>query len=246
MGAAIIKNEGIGSLYKGLSAGLLRQATYTTARMGIFNNISAALKDLNQGKPLPLWQKAVAGLAAGGLGAFVGNPADLTLLRMQADSTLPPEQRRNYKGIADAFTRIVREDGIVGLFRGATPTIVRAMALNMGMLASNDQAKEALEAAGVPKTPATLGGAFIAGFFASACSLPFDFVKTRLQKMTPLPDGTMPYKSAIDCAIKTVMNEGPLALYTGFPTYIIRIGPHVVFTLMFMDYLPKLEKQYGL
>lgn len=34
-----------------------------------------------------------------------------------------------------------------------------------------------LEAAGVPKTPATLGGAFIAGFFASACSLPFDFVK---------------------------------------------------------------------
>ena len=114
------------------------------------------------------------------------------------------------------------------------------------MLASNDQAKEMLEAAGVPKTPATLGGAFIAGFFASACSLPFDFVKTRLQKMTPLPDGTMPYKSAVDCAIKTVMKEGPLALYTGFPTYIIRIGPHVVFTLMFMDYLPKLEKQWGL
>ena len=26
-----------------------------------------------------------------------------------------------------------------------------------------------------------LGGALIAGFFASACSLPFDFVKTRIQ-----------------------------------------------------------------
>ena len=37
--------------------------------------------------------------------------------------------------------RIVKEDGAVGLFRGAGPTVVRAMALNMGMLASNDQVR---------------------------------------------------------------------------------------------------------
>jgi len=41
--------------------------------------------------------------------------------------------------VGNAFVRIVREDGAAGLFRGATPTIVRAMALNMGMLASNEQ-----------------------------------------------------------------------------------------------------------
>lgn len=45
----------------------------------------------------------------------------------------------------------------------------------------------------------------VAGFFASFFSLPFDFVKTRMQKMTPLPDGTMPYKSSIDCAIKVCL-----------------------------------------
>lgn len=49
-----------------------------------------------------------ASLAAGGLGAVVGTPADLSLIRMQADSTLPPEQRRNYKGVGDALTRIIR------------------------------------------------------------------------------------------------------------------------------------------
>ncbi len=37
--------------------------------------------------------------------------------------------------------RIVKEDGAVGLFRGAGPTVVRAMALNMGMLASNDEVR---------------------------------------------------------------------------------------------------------
>lgn len=54
-------------------------------------------------QPLPLWQKAGAGLTAGGLGALVGSPADLTLIRMQADATLPLENRRNYKGVGDAM-----------------------------------------------------------------------------------------------------------------------------------------------
>ena len=35
----------------------------------------------------------------------------------------------------------MKEDGAIGLFRGAGPTVVRAMALNMGMLASNDEVR---------------------------------------------------------------------------------------------------------
>ena len=46
----IIAKEGFGGLYRGLSAGLLRQATYTTARLGIFNNLSIYLKKANDGK----------------------------------------------------------------------------------------------------------------------------------------------------------------------------------------------------
>lgn len=73
------------------SAGLLRQATYTTARMGIFNKLSEELKEMNKDTGVvPIWQNAVAGQIAGGLGAVVGNPADLSLIRMQADGVLPP------------------------------------------------------------------------------------------------------------------------------------------------------------
>ena len=46
----IVKQDGFGSLYKGLSAGLLRQATYTTARLGIFQGLSDYLKKANDGK----------------------------------------------------------------------------------------------------------------------------------------------------------------------------------------------------
>lgn len=50
MGAAIVKQDGVGALYRGLSAGLLRQATYTTARLGIYQIFSDALTTYNNGQ----------------------------------------------------------------------------------------------------------------------------------------------------------------------------------------------------
>lgn len=244
--ASIVKNEGFSTLYTGLSAGLLRQATYTTARLGLHTNIVAKLKEMNDGKPLPLSQKAFAGLAAGGLGAIFGSPADLSLIRMQADGTLPVAERRNYKGAGDALMSIVKEEGVGGLFTGAGPTAVRAMALNMGMLAANDQAKEMITAAGYPGAPATFGASAVAGFFASFFSLPFDYVKTQLQKMRPLPDGTMPYSGAADCAMKTFVEGGPFKFYTGFPTYYVRIAPHAMITLIMLDAINQFQKSNGM
>ena len=86
------------------------------------------------------------------------------------------------------------------------------------------QAKELLEEAGFAKDgkAVVLGGSIIAGFCAAACSLPFDFVKTRIQKMEKQADGSYPYKSPVDCALKTFREEGFLKFYTGFPTYCLR------------------------
>lgn len=245
--AGIIKNEGVATLYTGLSAGLLRQATYTTARLGLFKQISASLTEYNgKDKPLPLHLKALAGLSAGGLGAMFGSPADLSLIRMQADGTLPAAERRNYKGVMDAMSSIVKEDGVGGLFAGAGPTVVRAMALNMGMLASNEQAKETLAGMGVKGITNTLGASAIAGFFASAFSLPFDYVKTQLQKQKPDANGKLPYSGTLDCAMKTFAEGGPLKFYTGFPTYYVRIAPHAMLTLLFQDAITKFAKKQGI
>ncbi|KAI8439819.1 hypothetical protein MSG28_013486 [Choristoneura fumiferana] len=40
--------------------------------------------------------KLLTGITAGAIGAVVGNPAEVALIRMTADGRLPPEQRRNY------------------------------------------------------------------------------------------------------------------------------------------------------
>jgi solute carrier family 25 oxoglutarate transporter 11 len=63
---------------------------------------------------------------------------------MQADSTLPAAQRRNYKNAFHGIYRIIADEGVLALWKGAGPTVARAMSLNMGMLASYDQSVELL------------------------------------------------------------------------------------------------------
>lgn len=114
--------------------------------------------EANDGKPLPLYQKALCGLTAGAIGASVGSPADLALIRMQADATLPIAQRRNYTNAIQALYRIGADEGILSLWKGAGPTVVRAMALNMGMLASYDQSVEFFkDTVGLGEMPTVVG-----------------------------------------------------------------------------------------
>ncbi|CAA6659086.1 unnamed protein product [Spirodela intermedia] len=243
----MVAQEGFGSLYKGLSAGLLRQATYTTARLGSFRVLTNKAIEANEGKPLPLLQKAFIGLTAGAIGASVGSPADLALIRMQADATLPLAQRRNYKNAFHALYRIVADEGVLSLWKGAGPTVVRAMALNMGMLASYDQSVEFFrDSLGLGEYSTVVGASAVSGFFASACSLPFDYVKTQIQKMQPDASGKFPYTGSFDCAIQTLKSGGPLKFYTGFPVYCVRIAPHVMMTWIFLNQIQKVEKQLGL
>merc|ERR1739847_258225 len=126
-------------------------------------------------------------------------------------------------------------EGVGGLFKGAAPTATRAMALNFGMLGFNTKAKEVLADMGVAKggSVQVFGASAIAGFFASFFSLPFDYVKTQVQKMKPDPvTGELPFKGPIDCAMQQVKNGGITRLWTGFPTYYVRIAPHAMITLI--------------
>merc|ERR1711972_1196664 len=137
--------------------------------------------------------------------------------------------------------------GPAALFSGAVPTATRAMALNFGMLAFNAQGKEMLQAAGAPEPLQVFGASAIAGFFASFFSLPFDFVKTQMQKQKPDPvTGELMYKSSLDCAAKTMAAGGPLRFYAGFPTFYIRIAPHAMITLIAQDAIKKFWGSVGL
>lgn len=83
-----------------------------------------------------------------------------------------------------------------------------------------------------------VGASTVSGFFAAAFSLPFDYVKTQIQKMQPDAAGKYPYTGSVDCAVKTLKTGGPLRFYTGFPVYCVRIAPHVMVCSLSMSLSP--------
>lgn len=134
--------------------------------------------------------------------------------------------------------RIVREEGPLGLWKGASPTVVRAMVLNLGMLAPYDYCKDIFKKLGLKSERGrNLAASAVSGFLASYMSLPFDYMKTKMQKMKPNPDGTMPYKSMPDALVKTIKNEGFFGLWKGFPIFYARIAPPVMSILVLSDVL---------
>jgi len=47
----------------------------------------------------------------------------------------------------------------------------------------------------------------------------------------------LPYKGLSDAFAQTLKKEGVSGLWTGFPTYYVRIAPHAMLTLLISDIL---------
>lgn len=223
----MIAQDGFMSLYDGISAGLLRQVVYGTSRLGFFFTFEDALKRRAEqsGSTYGFGQRALAGLAAGGLGSFIGNPVEVALIRMQSDGLKPLAQRANYASVFHALTHIARAEGLRGLWAGSYPTVVRAMSTNFGQLAFFSETKNQLGLrTQVSEQTRSIIASGVAGFFAAFFSLPFDFVKTRLQRQTKTD--AVQYRGLVDVFVRVAKDEGLLRFYRGFGTYFFRMAPH--------------------
>lgn len=232
-------------MFSGVSATVLRQTLYSTTRMGLYEVFKQKWSDPNSGT-LPLGRKIAAGLIAGGIGAAVGNPADVAMVRMQADGRLPASQRRNYKSVVDAISQMAKQEGVTSLWRGSSLTVNRAMIVTASQLASYDQFKETILGKGLMKDGlgTHVTASFAAGFVASVASNPVDVIKTRVMNMRVEPGMAAPYSGALDCALKTVRAEGPMALYKGFIPTISRQGPFTVVLFVTLEQVRKVLKDF--
>ncbi|KAF7266609.1 mitochondrial 2-oxoglutarate/malate carrier protein-like [Rhynchophorus ferrugineus] len=242
---SIVKNEGVFTLYTGLSAGLMRQATYTTTRLGIYTWLFESFS--KDGVPPNFVTKAALGMASGVCGAFVGTPAEVALIRMTADGRLPLNERRNYKNVFDALFRIYREEGLTTLWRGAVPTMGRAMVVNAAQLASYSQAKQSLVKTGYFEEGIFLHfmASMISGLVTTAASMPVDIAKTRIQNMKTI-NGKPEFSGPFDVLGKILRNEGVFALWKGFFPYYFRLGPHTVLTFIFLEQMNGAYNKYVL
>ncbi|KAK4582581.1 hypothetical protein RGQ29_025684 [Quercus rubra] len=235
--ATIGREEGLAALWKGIVPGLHRQCLFGGLRIGMYEPV----KNLYVGKDFvgdaPLSKKILAGLTTGALAIMVANPTDLVKVRLQAEGKLPPGVPRRYSGALNAYSTIVKQEGFGALWTGVGPNVARNAIINAAELASYDQVKQT-----ILKIPGFTDNVFThllsglgAGFFAVCIGSPVDVVKSRMM-------GDSAYKSTIDCFVKTLKNDGPLAFYKGFIPNFGRLGSWNVIMFLTLEQAKKFVK----
>ncbi|KAK7544242.1 mitochondrial carrier domain-containing protein [Phyllosticta citribraziliensis] len=233
----VAKHNGITGLYRGLSASLLRQITYSTTRFGVYEQIKTYLTTPTSSPSMPTLI-AIAS-TSGFMGGIAGNPADVLNVRMQHDAALPPDARRNYKNAIDGLIRMTREEGAATLFRGVWPNSMRAVLMTASQLASYDGFKSVI----LEYTPLKDGlgthfaASLAAGFVATTVCSPVDVIKTRVMSA----HGES--KSLTKLLVDINRLEGFGWMFRGWVPSFIRLGPHTIATFLFLEQHKKLYRK---
>ena len=245
----IVKTEGlVAGMYAGIGAAYLRQWLYGSCRIGIYaflleqaQNKNSAVAGSGKAAAIPLATKMAMGLCSGGIGSFVGTPSELALVRMSADSKLPRKQRRNYQGIFDCLRRIFKEDGISGLWTGATVTVLRAMLLSACVLGIGSEIKQFLTESGhfgadgklFHGLPLIFVATLCSSFCANIVSNPLDVVKSRM--MNQNKSSSVQYSGMMDCFGKIIKDEGVVKLWSGFVPAFVKLAPYTIISLILTE-----------
>ncbi|KAI0294929.1 mitochondrial inner membrane protein [Russula brevipes] len=120
----IIRQLGLLGLYRGASACLLRDIPFSAIYFPAYSHLK---KDIfhegYHGKTLSFLETLTSAAIAGMPAAYLTTPADVVKTRLQVEAR---KGQTTYKGLADAFTRIYREEGFKALFKGGPARIIRS------------------------------------------------------------------------------------------------------------------------
>ena len=225
-----LKNEGAGAFYKGIGPAWLREASYTSLRLGLYEPVKILV---GATASAGFFRKFLAGAIAGAIGSCAGNPFDVLKTRMMADKT-------SSKGLGEIAGEIMKAEGFKGFYKGFNVNVMRAMVLNATKMACYDTCKAYMVTAfAVEGLLLQFMAAFTAGFIMTCTVAPFDMCRTLLMNQKADENGKMPYKNLADCFMSILKANGPLGFYKGFIPIWSRFAPTTCLQLIIYDQLKR-------
>ena len=226
---SILKEESFYGFFKGATASVLRECTYSALRMGLYEPIKTKYSVLfndDGSSPIVKWLSA---FTSGAIGSAIFNPIDVVKVRFQSAPKLPP-----YSSIPNAFYTIYTEKGLGGLYIGTSATVTRAAFLTSAQLGSYDVIKNNIlvPILGFDKEANSthFAASFIASIITTTAANPADCVKTRVMND---PHGIVGGASA---HFKDILKkDGPMGFMRGWTASYLRIGPHTVISLVLIE-----------
>ena len=207
------RTEGLAGLCKGMFPAQVRQVSYSSITLVLYEPIRNAIAGQNvDASQIPFWKRLLSAGTAGGIGIAIMNPTEVIKTQMQANT-----ERLTMAGVA---RNVYSAGGLAGFWAGVQPNVARTFLVNAAELGTYDQAKNMLiNDYGMKEgAVAHVSASGIAGFTSATVSTPVDVVKTRL--MAQAGQGAKEYSGMVEALFhpsrSILAKEGVSALYKGF------------------------------
>lgn len=170
------------SLWSGLSPTLVLALPTTVLYFVAYEQIRVRLKDVHmkytkvtdpEKYQLPMFIPLIAGCTARCLAVTVVNPLELIRTKMQSE-------KMSYSEVGKAFSKMINQYGVRGLFKGLFPTIMRDAPFSSIYWTSYEAFKRFNGITQPGLLEAFIGGG-LSGCVAAFITTPFDVIKTHQQ-----------------------------------------------------------------
>jgi len=217
--------DGIFGLYRGMVPPLLGVTPIFAISFWAYDaskRLLYAVEPDRKSQTLSIAELATAGFMSAIPATLVTAPVERAkvLLQVQGQGA----SGTNYTGVLDVIKHLYKEGGLRSIFRGSVATIARDGPGSAAYFAAYEVTKKALTPEGSSPSDLNLGAIILAGGTAGvamwALAIPPDVLKSRLQSA---PTGT--YSGLMDCARKTIAQDGVAALWRGFGPAMARAFP---------------------
>ncbi|XP_074237410.1 solute carrier family 25 member 48 isoform X5 [Saimiri boliviensis] len=221
----VYRRESVFGFFKGMSFPLASIAVYNSVVFGVFSNTQRFLsqhrcQEPEASPPRTLSDLLLASMVAGVVSVGLGGPVDLIKIRLQMqtqpfrDANLGLKSRAValgeqpvYQGPVHCIATIVRNEGLAGLYRGASAMLLRDVpgyCLYFIPYVFLSEWITPEPCAGPSPCAVWLAGG-VAGAISWGTATPMDVVKSRLQA-----DGVYlnKYKGVLDCISQSYQKEG--------------------------------------
>ncbi|XP_068653478.1 mitochondrial carrier protein CoAc2-like isoform X1 [Aristolochia californica] len=232
----IVQTEGLLGFYKGNGAGVARIVPYAALHYMAYEQnrrwIISTFPDIRRGPVLDL----VAGSIAGGTAVLFTYPLDLVRTRLayqvveqsKVNTIRQPYPEPVYREIADCLSKIYKQSGIKGLYRGAAPSLYGIFPYSGLKFYFYEKMKSSVPEEHKKDITVNLISGSVAGLLGQTLTYPLDVVRRQMQvqALASSIDGGKALGTK-ESLILIVQRQGWKQLFSGLSINYLKVVPSV-------------------
>ncbi|XP_010437915.1 PREDICTED: adenine nucleotide transporter BT1, chloroplastic/mitochondrial [Camelina sativa] len=216
----IMKHEGWTGLFRGNLVNVIRVAPARAVELFVFETVNKKLSpEHGEESKIPIPASLLAGACAGVSQTLLTYPLELVKTRLTI-------QRGVYKGILDAFVKIIREEGPTELYRGLAPSLIGVVPYAATNYFAYDSLRKAYRSFSKQEKIGNIETLLIgslAGALSSTATFPLEVARKHMQ--VGAVSGRVVYKNMLHALVTILEHEGILGWYKGLGPSCLKLVP---------------------